>query len=290
MTDDKIGDLTNWGRWGAEDQLGTANLITPEMIRAAAGLVKKGKTYSLSVPLETEGAQWPPRQKMWRTTVFADQPTGRSSAGDALVMHSHSGTHIDALCHIWYEDRLYNGFDPTEHVSSYGITRNSIDNLPFIVGRGVLLDIAGWKGVEHLRMGEAVTADDLDQCAAAQGVEVRSGDTLLVRTGWLQVMAADRALFDSGEPGIDETVLPWLKARDVVGVGVDNYGVEVLDHMPPRDLPVHRIGIRDLGLYLMENLDLEELAADKAYESFLVIAPLRLTGGAGSPINPIAIT
>lgn len=290
MTDQVSGDLTNWGRWGEEDQLGTANLLTAEVIRAAAGLVKTGKTYSLSTPLETEGAQWPPRHKMWRTTVFADQPTGRSSAGDALVMHSHSGTHIDALCHIWYGGRLYNGFDAGEHVSSYGITRNSIDNLPFIVGRGVLLDVAAWKGVQHLGLGERVTADDLDRCAAAQGVEVRSGDTLLVRTGWLRVMTTDRALFDSGEPGLDETTLSWLKDRDVVGVGVDNYGVEVLDQMPPRDLPVHRIGIRDLGLYLMENLDLEALAADRAFESFLVIAPLRLSGGAGSPINPIAIT
>jgi kynurenine formamidase len=185
---------------------------------------------------------------------------------------------------------LYNGFDPAEHVSSYGITRNSIDNLPFLVGRGLLLDIARWRGVEHLGLGEPVTADDLDACAAAQDVEVRPGDVLLVRTGWLSVMRHDRALFESGEPGIDTSTLAWLRDHDIVGVGSDNYGVEVLDHMPPSDLPIHRIAIRDLGLYLMENLDLEALAADQAYESFLVIAPLRLTGGAGSPINPIAIT
>ena len=290
MTDIDHEHVTNWGRWGPEDQLGTANLVTPETIRLAAGLIHTGKTYSLSVPLETGGAIWPPRHKPWRTTVFGGGHPGRSSAGDMLVMHSHSGTHIDALCHIWYDGHLYNGFDAGEHVSSYGVKRNSIDNLPCIVGRGVLLDIARLKGVEHLDLGEPISADDLDRCAAAQSVDVRAGDIVLVRTGWMRLMAIDRALFDRGEPGIDETTLPWLKDHDVLAVGADNYAVEALDHMPPADLPVHRIGIRDLGLYLIENLDLESLAADEAYESFLVIAPLRLTGGAGSPINPIAIT
>jgi kynurenine formamidase len=290
MSDSRAHALSNWARWGDDDQRGTLNLITQEIIKDAAGLVRTGKTYSLSVPLETHGAQWPPRHKMWRTTEFTKNKVGRNSSGDALVMHSHSGTHIDALCHIWYDDRLYNGFETKEHMTSHGITRNSIDNVPFLVGRGVLLDIAGWKGVESLELGERVTVDDLDACAAAQQVEIRSGDILLVRTGWLNVMARDRALFDSGEPGIDETTLPWLKEHDIAAVGADNLAVEALDSIPPDDLPVHRIGIRDLGLYLMENLDLNAMAEDRAYESLVVIAPLQITGGAGSPVNPIAIT
>jgi kynurenine formamidase len=205
-------------------------------------------------------------------------------------MHSHSGTHIDALCHIWYDDRLYNGFDTAEHMTSHGVTRNSIDNVPFLAGRGVLLDIAGWKGVDHLALAEPITADDLDACAAAQHTEIQAGDILLIRTGWINVLEEDRAMFDSGEPGIDESTLPWLKEHDIAAVGVDNLAVEVLDSIPPPDLPIHRIGIRDLGLYLMELLDLNELAADRAYESFVVIAPLQITGGAGSPVNPVAIT
>ncbi len=290
MIESGANELSNWARWGKDDQRGTLNLITKEMIKGAAGLVRTGKTYSLSMPLETHGAQWPPRHKMWRTTEFTKNKIGRNSSGDALVMHSHSGTHIDALCHIWYDDRLYNDFEAKEHMTSHGVTRNSIENVPSLVGRGVLLDIAGWKGVDHMDLGEPVTVDDLDACAATQQVEVRPGDILLVRTGWINVFAKDRALFDSGEPGIDETTLPWLKKHDVAAVGADNLAVEALDSIPPDDLPVHRIGIRDLGLYLMENLDLNTMAKDRAYESLVVIAPLRITGGAGSPVNPIAIT
>jgi kynurenine formamidase len=206
------------------------------------------------------------------------------------MMHSHSGTHIDALCHFWYEDQLYNGFSAQEHITSMGATRNAIDRVPFLLGRGVLLDIATWKGVEHLQAGEPIRATDLDACAAAQGIALRPGDMLLLRTGWMQLFHKDRALFDSGEPGIDVSTLPWMKERDIVAVGVDNHAVEVLTRIPPKDLPVHRVAIRDLGIYLLEYLDLEALAADRAYESFLVVAPLRLIGGAGSPVNPIAIT
>jgi len=281
--------LSNWSRWGSDDQQGTWNLISPDMIKEAAGLVKTGKTYSLSVPLETHGAQWPPRHKMWRTTEYTKNKIGRNSSGDALVMHSHSGTHIDALCHIWYDDKLYNGFEAAEHMTSHGVNRNSIDNVPFIVGRGILLDVAGWKGVDHLELAEPISAADLDACAKAQQVEIQSGDILLIRTGWINVMEKDRTLFETGEPGIDVSTLPWLKEHDIASVAVDNLAVEVLDSIPPADLPIHRIGIRDLGLYLLELLDLNELAADRAYESFVVIAPLQITGGAGSPVNPIAI-
>jgi len=281
--------LSNWGRWGAADERGCFNLITAEGIKQAAGLIKTGKAYSLAVPLEAGGPQWPTRPKVWKVTEFRNPPIGRGGAGDAVMLHSHSGTHMDALCHMWYDDQLFNGLSAAEHITSAGAGRNAIDKIPYIVGRAVLLDIAGWKRVEHLRLGEAVTASDLDGCATAQQVTVRPGDSVLIRTGWMRVFYKDRALFDSGEPGIDESTLPWLKQHDVVAVGADNHAVEVLKRIPPDDLPIHRAAIRDLGLYLVEELNLEELAADKAYESFLVIAPLRITGATGSPLNPIAI-
>ncbi len=282
--------LHNWGRWGAQDERATLNLITPEMIRRAAGLVKTGKVYSLAVPLETNGPQWPPRHKLWKATQFRNNPTGGSGCGDALMMPSHSGTHMDALCHMWYGNQLYNGFDASEHVTSYGVTRDSIDRVGSIVGRGVLLDIAAWKAVDHLGRGEAISAGDLDECAHAQGIAIQPGDALLVRTGWLRVFAADRAEFDRGEPGLDTSTLLWLKNHDIVAVGADNHGVEVMDRIPPAELPFHLVALRDLGIYLLEDMNLEELSADKVYEFMLIIAPLRLVGGAGSPINPIAIS
>jgi kynurenine formamidase len=282
--------ISNWGRWGADDELGTLNLLTPEIVKAAAELVKTGKVYSLSMPLEAEGPQWPQRHKTWRVTTFRNPPNERGGADDVITLHSHSGTHMDALCHVWYENQLYNGHSAAEHVTSAGATRNSIDRVPYIVGRGLLLDIAGWKGVDHLQLGEAVTATDLDACAAAQGVTVRPGDLLLVRTGWMRIFRRDKALYNSGEPGIDTSTIPWLKAHDVVAVGADNQAVEVMTEIPPAQLPVHAAAIRDLGIYLLENLNLEALAADRVYESLLVIAPLQLTAAVGSPINPIAIT
>ena len=264
-------------------------MLTPEIIKQAAGLVKTGKVYSLSMPLEAEGPQWPQRHKTWRVTTYNNPPNARGGADDVVTMHSHSGTHMDALCHVWYDNQLYNGFPASDHMSSTGSTRNGIENVPFIVGRGVLLDIAGWKGVEHLQLGEAITPADLDGCAAAQGVTIRPGDLLITRTGWINVFAKDRALFNRGEPGIDESTIPWLKAHDVAAICADNHAVEAFDTMPPTRLPIHNAAIRDLGLYLVEYLNLEKLAADKVYECLLVIAPLQMTGAVGSPVNPIAI-
>jgi kynurenine formamidase len=281
--------LSNWGRWGVDDERGTLNLLTPALVQQAARLVKRGQVYSLAMPLAAEGPQWPLRHKTWRVTTFRNPPEGRGGADDIVTMHSHSGTHMDALCHIWYENQLYNGYNAHDHVTSAGATRNAIDRVPAIVGRGLLLDVAGWKRVDHLQLGEAISAADLDACAAAQGVTVGAGDLLLIRTGWMRVFTRNRALYDQGEPGIDESTLPWLQAHDVVAVGADNQAVEVLHEIPPAHLPVHMVAIRDLGLYLLENLNLDALAADKVYESLLVVAPLPLSGGIGSPINPVAL-
>ena len=281
---------TNWGRWGADDQLGSLNLLTPDVIVQAATLVKTGKTYSLSMPLAADGPQWPARHKTWRVTTHRSVGApGPGAADDVVTMHSHSGTHIDALCHYWLDDQIYNGYKASESITSQGVMRNAIDNVPALVGRGVLLDVAGWKGVDHLEIGEAITADDLDQCAAAQGTTIRDGDMLLLRTGWMRVFAEDPDRYNSGEPGIDPSTLPWLKAHNIVAVGADNNAVEVITQYPQPHMPVHESAIRDLGIYLMENFNLDALAADKVYECLLVIAPLQFTGGAGSPINPIAI-
>lgn len=290
MSDVNDAHVSNWGRWGTDDQQGSLNLLTPDVVRQAANLVKTGKVYSLSMPLAADGPQWPSRHKTWKVTTHRSVGApGPGAADDVVTMHSHSGTHIDALSHYWVDDQIYNGFKASESVTSQGITRNAIDNVPALVGRGVLLDVAAWKGVDNLAIGEAITADDLDQCAAAQGTAIQSGDLLLVRTGWMRIFAEDHDLYDSGEPGIDTTTLPWLKAHNIVAVGADNGAVEVIKQYPQARMPVHESAIRDLGIYLMENFNLEALAADKVYECLLVIAPLQLSGAAGSPINPIAI-
>ncbi len=282
-------NIKNWGRWGQDDQQGTLNLITPEEIKTAADLVKKGKVYSLSMPLDVDGPQFPMRHKTWKTTSLLNVGEGIGFSDDVVIMHSHSGTHMDSLCHVWSDYQLYNGFDARKHVTSFGSTRNSIENVPAIVGHGILLDIAGWKGVRHLSLGETISASDLDRCAASQNTTVAAGDIVLVNTGWMNIFAQNRTLFDSGEPGLDMSCIEWLHRHDISAIGADNHGVEVITTMPPSGLPFHFAAIRDLGLYLIENLKLQPLADDKQYEFLFVAAPLPLTSAVGSPINPLAI-
>jgi kynurenine formamidase len=277
----------NWGRWGAGDETGLLHLMTPERIRAAAALIREGRHYALGMPVGADAPLWPLRHKTWKVTAHRERAR-YASADDVLMLHSHSSTHMDALAHVWYEGRLFNGHDARESIGSDGASRNSIDRVRLIAGRAVLFDIALLNGVEHLAKGEAITAADLDRCAARSAIEPGPGDILLVRTGWIRLHARDRSLFDAGEPGLDTSTIDWLHRRDVLAVGADNHGVEVMASIPPDDIPFHRRAIRDLGLYLLENLWLEDLSRDGVRECFLVVAPLPIARGVGSPIQPIA--
>jgi kynurenine formamidase len=285
-----VANPSNWGRWGPEDERGTLNLLTPELTASAAGLVRRGKVYSLGLDLSTDAPVAAGRLQPWHYASKTDRvPPAMSSVDDMLVMHTHTATHVDALSHIYYEGKLYNGF-PAEAVSRQGAPRNGVSNIRSLVSRGVLLDVAGQRGVEHLEAGEVIPAAELDACARAQGVEVRPGDVVLVRTGWIKLLRSDRARFDEfAAPGPGRDVVQWFHDRGLVGLGADNVAVEVL---PPEDgvqMAVHIGIIRDLGGYLVEFLDLEELAADRVHEFLFVLAPLRLVRGIGSPVNPLAI-
>ncbi len=154
-----------------------------------------------------------------------------------------------------------------------------------------MLDVARFKGVEHLELGEVVTVEDMDSCARAQGVELRPGDVLLVRTGWYTVFQKDRELWSQGEPGPDVSCTHWLKEREIMAIGADNAGVEAYvtrkrSGLSPR---LHTTAIRNLGVYLIEHVSLEELAGDRVYEFLFIAAPLRLTNATGSPFSPLAL-
>jgi kynurenine formamidase len=286
------GIPSNWGRWGADDERGTANLLSDAGVLAAAGLVKRGKVYSLTAPLSPSGPNLPTRRPTWHVVTTRTRPSGGDdrSADDVVMMHTHGTTHIDALCHIFVGDSLYNGH-PASSLQPFGAQKCGIDNIGPLVGRGVMLDVAAWRGVERLEAGEPIEPDDLDACAAAQGVEVRAGDIVLVRTGWWPQFNAGeegRRAFYEGEPGPSGACGEWFRERDVVALGADNPGVEaVASWMDP--LPLHRAVIWGCGGYLLEFLDLEALATDRVYEFLFVATPLKLEGGVGSPIAPIAI-
>jgi kynurenine formamidase len=285
-------ELSNWGRWGAEDERGTANYLTPEIVCRAAGLVRTGRSYSLALPIHRGASDSKMRNPLWHlnTVNHWPPPAERGAADDMIVMHTQSTTHVDGLASFWYGNRIYNGFAADEQVDRFGAHRDAIFNLPALIGRGVLLDIAGFRGVEEMGAGEVIAPEEMEACARAQGVAFAPGDILLLRTGWIRSWIADGGEYERGQPGIGQAALGWLHERRIAAVGADTLAVEVRPFEDPDyPLPVHKLFIRDMGGYLLELLHLEELAADRVYEFLFVGAPLRLLHGVNSPWNPVAI-
>jgi kynurenine formamidase len=285
--------IHNWGRWGPDDQRGCLNFQTPERVLAAVRLVRHGRVYNLSVPLEKDGPQFPGFHKTWRVTHFSREtaPGAINFTDDVVTMESHSGTHVDALGHVFCNDTMWNGRSATAHVTSYGLEWGAIDCVTGFVARGIMLDLARHRGVSHLELGEVVTPEAMEACARHQGVEIRSGDVLLLRTGWYTVFQTDRDLWNQGEPGPDIGCTAWLRAREIVALGADNAGVEssVLRTRTALTPRLHTTALRDLGLYLIEHVNLEDVARDRVYEFLFVAAPLRLTRATGAPCTPLAI-
>ncbi len=295
--------LRNWGRWGDDDQLGTINFITPECLVAAARLVTKGKVFDLGLPLDENGPQIAGGTRTNPVRLMASTgrdgstlPGGGVGADDFVFMPLQAATHWDALAHWYYDEQLYNGYPDTD-VTARGALRNSIDKLAKgIVGRGVLLDIARLKGVDSLEIGYPITPADLDAAVARQGVEVRSGDILLVRTGFIRKFfeGGPTAYTGNQEPGLGLSCAQWLSDHEIAAVAADNHGVEVLPGENPDEfIPLHGVLIRDMGMTLGESWVLEELGADCAEDGvseFMVCAPvLKFTRAVGTPLNPLAL-
>jgi kynurenine formamidase len=284
--------LSNWGRWGQEDQLGALNLITPDVTAAAAATVRSGRTVSCARALDTRPAADNP-------TPVAHHMTGTFSEGYgadyvALAPHGFATSHIDALCHIFHEGKLFNGYD-AESVTAHGATRLGIHQLHAgIVTRGVLLDIPALRGADALEPGEPVYPDDLEAAEARAGLTVRAGDALLVRTGrWRWREEHGPWNLGSRAAGLDASCLPWLHARDVAVLGSDGVSDVAPSRVDGVPMPIHTVAIVALGLHLMDNLDFDALstacAAEGRWEFLLVVAPLVLRRGTASPVNPIAL-
>lgn len=295
--------VSNWGRWGADDERGTVNFITPAKLKQAAACIRRGVIFSLALPFGADGPQFgqagrvnPVHLMTSTNSPMSADPDGVRYADDFIMMPLQCATQWDSLAHVHYGGQLYNGHSAAT-VTANGAERNGIDKQRAgIVSRGVLLDVARTKGVERLGLGEVVTPADLEAAERRQRVRVETGDVLLVRTGHLQVFTrdGDRVTYMKQMPGLGTACIEWLHAREVAAVASDTNMVEVYPLEDPATmLPVHTVGIRDLGLTLGEMFDLEALAADCAadgvWECFFAAAPLPVTGGIGSPINPLAI-
>jgi kynurenine formamidase len=295
--------LSNWGRWGKDDERGTTNFITPAQIVRAARLILTGKVFDLGIPFGSDGPQSGAGGRinpiLLVSETGADQnqfPGAFHYADDYIFMPLQAASQYDALAHVHYDGKLYNGF-PATSVSPHGARHCGIDKQgKGIVGRGVLLDVARHLNKKWLDMGEVITPAQLDECAAAAGVTFESGDILLLRTGWRRKFLEERNPTDwmKGEPGIGIACCDWLAQREIAVVCCDNIAVEALPGETADEvLPVHMVLLRDMGMTLGEILDFEELAADCAadgvYEFFFCGPPIKFSRALGSPINPLAI-
>jgi kynurenine formamidase len=284
--------LSNWGRFGARDQLGTLNFVTAERRVSAARLVRSGRCVSLARSLPTQPAIENPAPVVHLMMGTATEGWG----GDyfAIATHGFATSHIDALCHIFHDGRLYNGY-PIERVTAHGALELAIHELrDGIVSRGVLLDVPRVRGAPHLEPGEAIVPEELERAESLAGVRVGGGDILLVRTGrWARYQALGP--WDPREriAGLDARCLPWLHAREVAALGCDGVSDVVPSRVDGVPMPIHTVGIVAVGLHLLDNLDLEALAsacaAEGRWEFLLTVAPLILFRGTGSPVNPIAV-
>ena len=301
--------ISNWGRWGENDQIGTLNNITPADIVAAASLIRTGKVFSLGLSLKEPiqsglfGGRWNPIHTMLATGTDAaagnqDEPFPYLRyADDAINMPCQASTQWDALCHIFLGDKMYNGFD-AKLVDARGAKKLGIEHVrDKMVGRGVFLDVARFKDVDSLPDGYAIRNEELDACAAAQGVVVRKGDFVIVRTGHQERCLAlkDWTGYAGGAaPGLSFETCHWLKEKDVAAICTDTWGCEVRpNETDEAKQPWHWVVIPALGISMGEIFYVRELAddcaSDKVYEFFFTAPPLHLPGGAGSPINPLAI-
>lgn len=297
-----------WGRWGAQDERGAANLVTPSVTVDAVATVREGRVIPLALPIKgstssTAAHRVPHLDGRPLPQHFMSVDGGDYAAGsrrmdgdvavsdDAVVISPHgTTTHIDALAHMWRGETLYNGH-PGDRVRSYGATRCGIDKLGGIVTRGVLFDVPGLLGVPYLEPGASVTAEHLAACVERTGIAPRSGDVALIRTGW-PIAWSERAE-DRAQAGLTIDAARWLVEREVCAIGADNASINRLTDegraIEAPDDDVHLFTLWRNGVYLIELLWLEELAASGRADVLFMVAPLAIEGGTASPVTPLAV-
>lgn len=285
-------------RWGSADQAGAMNEVTPEMVTKAARLVKKGKVFFLSHVLESGIPQHWFHGEFQYTTFRRHSdaqktlPTkNRFSAMNVKInMADHSGTHIDSLNHTAIDGVLYNGLSAAEVTGPLGTTRLGIETAPPIFTRGVLLDVARAKRKPSLEAGCVITPSDIELCIKRQGVALRRGDAVLVRTGWSRYWMKDNERYLGSCPGIGKEVARILIRKRIAIFGADAWNPEVDPNEDPEEEDaVHQMMLVKNGIRMMENLDLDGPASEKAWTFLFVCLPLRVKGASGSPITPIAV-
>ncbi|WP_455351132.1 cyclase family protein [Streptomyces sp. SYSU K217416] len=294
--------VNNWGRWGADDEIGTLNLITDQVAREAASAIVTGRRIPLALPLHQDGVQTgviPGRINPLHSMVQINQelfgPGTVACSDDAVTMGLQAATHWDALTHVSHSGKIYNG-RPADTITPHTRARFSgIDKARHIVSRGVLLDVARAHGADRLAGDHAVTPEDLSAAEELAGTTVRAGDIVLVRTGQIQLyLAGDKHGYGYPSPGLSVRTPEWFHARDVAAVANDTLTFEIF---PPEIenlwLPVHALHLVEMGMLQGQNWNLEKLStacAEEGRYSFLLAAmPEPFVGGVGTPVAPVAV-
>ncbi len=279
----------NWGRWGAQDERGAANLIDAACVARAARLPRQGRVYELGLEIRREAPLGGPRAPALHLMAIDGgdfAALGRSdwgTADDYLIFATGGTTHIDGLSHMWYDGHLYNGF-PFSEIRSSGAGRCAVDKIGGLVTTGHLLDFVGRATDEPGVIGAA----DIERYVVERELEVGSGDALLFRTGWAEAALRGEEQGQSF-PAVAADAAEWIAARDIALVGADNIAVERTPGPRDSSLPLHAALLTDLGVYLLELLDLSRPAADGVGSGMFVIAPLRIHRGVNSPLNPLLV-
>tara|TARA_B100000945_G_scaffold101554_1_gene80043 strand:- start:4226 stop:5158 length:933 start_codon:yes stop_codon:yes gene_type:complete len=284
-------------RWGEGDEIGNANLISSESVLKAANLIKTGKVYSLGLVVDAETPAYPPRslsiQVVQPTQQFGNRIFSNFTSNDDVFQGWFGiGSQLDGLGHIGDPNaKFYNCFDGREIAPITGLTKLGIEKVPPLVARGVLFDMASLLNVDHLKAGQTFSVNDLKAAEKKQGVEVRKGDIVLFHTGWTDAKLIDfPEEWGTVEPGITPELAEYLAAKQVIAVGADTWGLDVV---PPIDLeepfPGHVILLKENGIYILEGMNTGALAKDKAYEFLFVLGQAKVKGAVQMFINPIAI-
>ena len=280
-------------KYGADDTLGAINELSPDKVVQAAKLITTGKTYSLGIDTGRDTPAVPPRG--YRISIFghdgpdAAGPNKITGNDDLIMSHLGVGSQIDGLGHVGIDYLYYNGNRAQDFVRPDGVTKFGTHLLPPIVTRGVLLDVAAHRGVARLDKGSAVNSDEIKTIATAKGVTIGQGDVVLLHTGWGALATENPAEFMTGEPGLGMDGARYLSSLGVTAIGADGWGLEVLPGETDELYPVHQHLLTKHGIYILENMNTAELAADGVAEFMFVLGQPKFVGAVQVVINPVAI-
>jgi kynurenine formamidase len=295
QVDQMMTQLSNWGRWGKDDQMGAVHLITPAKRKQAAALVRDGVSVSMARNTESEKAADNDSPFGHTMTSTGKNPLDGFYSMDMISVsyHGWAHSHMDSLCHMFYKGKMFNGYSQDD-VTNQGATKLAITNFKNgIFSRAILMDIPRLKGVPYLTPGTAIYPEDLDAWEKKAGVKVGSGDVVIIRTGrWALRDAKGPWKISTNSAGLYVTCMKWLKARDAAVLGSDGASDVMPSGVAGVTQPVHQLAIIAMGMPIFDNLDLEAVSAEankrQRWEFLVSAAPLAVTGGTGSPFNPIA--